>query len=257
MMRRGYFLRPWPQEPDVEWERFDAVCVPLECYRDGRDWIDALPAYLEVWVHLPACYLGRGYTGVPYDGLRDSLRMADASLGFDAELIDMPRDGVLMGQMLAGFVNAYRHPRVTGLFLDCVWDSVAWTGATIADDEWALGMRLFLTALRFRLGRAGWRGLRFVGNGWTHCPMLDGLCYEAWPQILGSSTGGNGSWHEAWSGEYGIERTGFDEYHFIPPSVGHPGEGVTDEDAVKVRAFAALVEAETGADTLVWMNGGE
>jgi len=229
----------------------------LECYRDAKHWIADLPEHLEIYVHIPACYIGIGYGGEPYNTLRDNCRLAQTDGKpvemFNAHLVNMGLDGVQVARIIADFFGV-PHPRVTGLFLDCVWDKIGWTSAdNIHDDDWAEGMRLFVTALRFRMGRNGWRGLKLIGNGWTTMlNHLDGLCYESWPNIMGSSA--QGTWHEAMYGKYGVGNTHMEEYHFIPPGTGYPGEGIDREDRIKTAAFAALVEAHVGVDTLIWQN---
>ena len=255
----GYFVRG--EDPPAELDpRYDVVCVQWQSLWKS-DWLDTILGYqdadIEVYVHTPFAYINPSYNDV---GQRAIIAVLDETggwlIGPDGErvidpsgcsLIDPSNPKVYRGLSRAhvGLItNADWLP--DGLFLDFIWDRVAWNPAfagldgqakAVLDEQYRKGMYRFATSLKFEMGKAGIR-MPICCNGWHRCTVLQSTALESFPL---SHPGGHSDLAECLDGYYGKATWGlFDDPPMILPTGGtNVAYGIPKFRVVEAVAFAS------------------
>jgi hypothetical protein len=176
-------------------------------------------AGIEVYVHTPFSYIHPDHDTPAHVAIRAVLdetggwlKGPNGLVGDESgvKFID-PRDGKtrrgLLGVHVGLLENAGWEP--DGLFLDWLWDSVAWKPDFAAwpeaerkalDNDYRMGLYRLALGLVFKARRAGME-TAFYGNGWHRCTVLDGTVREAFP--FTNQEGGRRDLDVALNGYYG------------------------------------------------------
>jgi len=240
-MRTGYFVRG--EEPPTELDpRFEVVVVQWRHLWEP-DAIPTLTGYqdagMRVYVHVPFCYIHPEAAPDAHAAIRAVLDATDGwLLGADGDRVGDessvkyidPRGAATRRGLLDVHLDLLKKAgwEPDGLFLDFLWDSVAWKPEFAAwpvpqraalDVEYRKGMNQLASGLVFQTRKAGMDDLTFYGNGWHRCTVLDGIALEAFP--LTKQENGVRDLNVALNGYYGQATWGLFEYEpMILPAGG-------------------------------------
>ncbi len=239
-MRTGYFMRA-DAPPETLDPRFDVVVMPWRTLWQD-EWSDAAYSYqtagIKVFVHVPWSYINPEATTPAHERIKAELDAHDGwLLGPEGQrvpqerswrLID-PRSHRLRRQLLKAHLQTLHDTQFEpdGLFLDFLWDRVAWNhefdgldraAKAELDDTYRDGMYAFTTGLVFQMRKAHIEAQVYV-NGWHTCTVADGAVLEGFP--LHKKENGERGLHVELMGEYGKRAWGaFREAPMLMPAGG-------------------------------------
>lgn len=258
-VRTGYFVRGENVPAQLE-HPFDVVVVPWRSLTH-EPWGQACQALQdaghEVHVHTPFSYINpsnqnarveaiMAVLGDPRNG-EGWLRDAHGELvGPGWKLID-PRATHIRRRLVKVHMDLITGANWVpdGLFLDFIWDRVAWFAEfnehdeMFLDDEYRVGMYRFATGLKFALRRAGLPA-KLYANGWHRCAIMDGTVCENFP--LTKQEGGHRGLDVALWGYYG--KATWERFEYPPLLLPVGGENI-GYDIPKFRIVEAVAFANS------------
>jgi len=209
MIRRGFFWQKG-QPPEVSrLEGYHVACFPMRYPAKHREFLATLQGLypnLKIGIHLPSCYKQPDVdSGPPHHEILDAIANAGYKWMRNREneyftwysssgrVIDMRDvDGIprALARVHVKYLTDHFVPDF--LFLDAFFDRISHltkhkAGARrTVNEQWRKGMRLYATALRFRLGRAGYdqSRVRVVGNGRHTIKAVHARCFEGFPHSI-------------------------------------------------------------------------
>ena len=287
MVRAGYFVRG--EEPPQGLDpRYDVVVLQWRQLwtPEATEVVQSYKATgIEVHVHVPFAYLNPANDTTAHQAIRaildeedgwlkgaDGVRVGDCG---DKFLID-PRRYRVRRPLLKAHMDVLDDAawKPDGLFLDFVWDEVAWkdefrpwsaSDRALLNAQYKTGMYQFVAGLRFALQKAGHPFMDVYGNGWHRCTACDGPVVENFP--FTKQVDGERNLDIALNGYYGQDTWfKFNAPPMFMPSnedengqaQGEPGYNVPPKRVVQAVGFANSFAQEDkwASDPVVFDNSG-